>query len=82
MTYLEKMLVEDVLQRWPATMRAFLDHRMHCIGCPISCLHTVKDACREHAVDLGAFEADIRAVIKAGSNQHPAKPSDAQTAAH
>ena len=49
------MTVDEVMRRWPATIRAFLDHRMQCIGCPIAAFHTVDDACREHAVDRAAF---------------------------
>ena len=54
-------LVDDVMRRWPSTIRVFLDHRMRCIGCPIACFHTVDDACHEHQVDGGRFLADIRA---------------------
>jgi hybrid cluster-associated redox disulfide protein len=55
-------LVDDVLRRWPATVRIFLDYRMRCIGCPIGCFHTVDDACREHGADRARFLADLRAV--------------------
>jgi hybrid cluster-associated redox disulfide protein len=49
------LLVDDVMRRWPATMRVFLDFRFLCVGCPIGCFHTVEDACREHHADLSAF---------------------------
>jgi hybrid cluster-associated redox disulfide protein len=55
-------LVDDVMRCWPATIRVFLDHRMHCVGCPIACFHTVEDACREHGSDRARFLADLRAV--------------------
>ena len=55
-------LVDDIMRRWPATIRVFLDHKMHCVGCPIACFHTVDDACREHGVDRAGFLADLRAV--------------------
>lgn len=58
--------VDDVMRRWPMTIRAFLKHRMHCVGCPIACFHTVVDACREHGVDQAGFLADLRAVIAQG----------------
>lgn len=48
-------LVDTVMRRWPPTIRVFLDHRFHCVGCPIACFHTVEDACREHGADLAAF---------------------------
>jgi hybrid cluster-associated redox disulfide protein len=59
-------LVDDVMRRWPMTIRAFLNHRMHCVGCPIACFHTVADACREHGVDQAEFLADLKAIIAQG----------------
>ena len=56
-------LVDDVMRQYPATIRAFLDHRMNCPGCPIACFHTVADACREHHVKGEDFLADLRAVV-------------------
>lgn len=60
MTLDENMPLEEVMRRWPATIRVFLNYRMHCIGCPISCLHTARDAAREHGVELDRFLADLR----------------------
>jgi hybrid cluster-associated redox disulfide protein len=60
--------VDDVMQRWPATIRVFLNHRMRCVGCPIACFHTVDDACREHKVDQAAFLADLRAAAASEGN--------------
>ena len=55
-----KTPVDQVMRTWPGTIRAFLDHRMNCPGCPIACFHTVADACREHHVDSETFLADLR----------------------
>lgn len=55
-------LVDDVMRRWPATIRVFLDYRMRCVGCPIGCFHTIDDACREHGADRETFLADLRRV--------------------
>src|SRR6188508_1909479 len=52
------LLVDDVMRRWPATIRVFLDHKMRCIGCPIAAFHTVDDACHEHQVDRARVLAD------------------------
>jgi hybrid cluster-associated redox disulfide protein len=51
------MTVDEVMRRWPATIRVFLDHRMRCVGCPIASFHTIDDACREHGLDRTAFVA-------------------------
>lgn len=53
-------LVDDVMRRWPATIRVFLDFRMRCVGCPIGCFHDVDDACREHGADRDAFLRALR----------------------
>lgn len=55
-------LVDDIMRRWPGTLRSFLDHRMNCPGCPIACFHSVADACREHHVEVEAFLSDLRRV--------------------
>lgn len=59
-------LVDDVMRRWPATIRVFLKYRMHCVGCPITCFHTVSDACREHNVDQAEFLDELNASVEQG----------------
>lgn len=56
-------LVDDVMRRWPVTIRAFLDFRMRCVGCPIASFHTIDDACREHGVDRERFLAALRGQV-------------------
>lgn len=56
------LLVEDVMTRWPATIRVFLDFKLGCVGCPISSFHSVDDACREHGIDAGGFMAALRGI--------------------
>jgi hybrid cluster-associated redox disulfide protein len=64
-------LVDDVMRRWPATIRVFLDYRMRCVGCPIACFHTVDDACREHGADGVRFLADLRSAAARGLAAEP-----------
>jgi hybrid cluster-associated redox disulfide protein len=55
--------VDDVMSRWPATIRVFLDFRMSCVGCPIASFHSVDEACREHGVECDDFMAALRHAI-------------------
>jgi hybrid cluster-associated redox disulfide protein len=55
--------VDDIMRLWPQTIRVFLDHRMHCVGCPIGTFHNIADSCREHGVDRDAFTAELRRAI-------------------
>ncbi|KAA5595982.1 DUF1858 domain-containing protein [Blastochloris sulfoviridis] len=53
--------VAAVMDRAPATIRVFLDHRMQCVGCPIARFHSVEEACREHGLALAPVLAALDA---------------------
>jgi hybrid cluster-associated redox disulfide protein len=60
------MTVDEVMRRWPATIRVFLDFNMGCVGCPIAAFHSVDDACREHKADPGFLQALCAAAAASG----------------
>ena len=49
------MSIDDVVRRWPSTIRVFLDFRMRCVDCPIAAFHSIDEACAEHDPDAGVF---------------------------
>jgi hybrid cluster-associated redox disulfide protein len=57
--------LDELMTRWPETIRVFLDYRLLCVGCLIAPFHTVIDACREHGVDEQSFRADLHRAIGA-----------------
>ena len=59
------LMVDDVMRRWPSTIRVFLDFRMRCVGCPIATFHTVDEACDEHSIDPAALLSELRDTAKA-----------------
>jgi hybrid cluster-associated redox disulfide protein len=61
------LMVDDVMRRWPSTIRVFLDFRMRCVGCPIATFHSVDEACDEHSVDAAAFLSKLRDTAKAAA---------------
>jgi hybrid cluster-associated redox disulfide protein len=63
MSFSDYDLVDDVMRGWPATIRVFLEFRMHCVGCPIASFHTLDDAIREHGIDRGTFLEALGACI-------------------
>jgi len=54
--------VEQVMNRWPDSVRVFLDFRMNCVGCPIAAFHSVEEASREHEIDGQVLLARLRSV--------------------
>ena len=61
------LTVDDVMRRWPSTIRVFLDFRMRCVGCPVAAFHSVDEACDEHSVDPAAFLSKLRDTAKAAA---------------
>jgi hybrid cluster-associated redox disulfide protein len=60
------MPVDEIMRRWPATIRVFMHKRMLCVGCPIGTFHTVTEVCEEHALEETSFVAELRAAINGG----------------
>jgi hybrid cluster-associated redox disulfide protein len=58
------LTVDEVMQRWPSTIRIFLDFGMGCVGCPIATFHSIDDACREHRIDLEKFLERLHVVAQ------------------
>lgn len=59
------LMVDDVMRRWPSTIRVFLDFRMRRVGCPIATFHSVDEACSEYSVNAAAFLSKLRDTAKA-----------------
>lgn len=53
------MTVDEIMRRWPMTIKVMMRHRMLCIGCPIGIFHTVADACQAHRLDIESFSAEL-----------------------
>lgn len=66
--------VDEIMRRWPATIRVMMRNGMLCIGCPIGVFHTVPDACAAHALDEDAFVRELLEAIRstAASDEPPA----------
>ncbi len=58
--------VDEIMRRWPATIRVMMRHRFHCVGCPIGPFHTVSDACAAHGTDEEVFRSDLLQAIEIG----------------
>lgn len=61
--YHDDMSMDQIMRRWPATIRVVLAHDLLCVGCPIAPFHTAQDAVREHGIRGEEFLAALRAII-------------------
>lgn len=60
--------VEEVIRRWPAVARVFVQRRMHCVGCDIAPFETVTEACHIYGQPLAAVLAELREAAGASTN--------------
>lgn len=58
------MPVDEIMRRWPATIRVMIRHRMLCIGCPIGVFHTIADAAIAHSMEEEALSAELLAAMR------------------
>ena len=58
------MTVDEIMRRWPETIRVMIHNRMLCIGCPIGIFHTVADACDAHRIDVDAFSEELLSAMR------------------
>ena len=63
------MPVDEIMRRWPATIRVMIRHRMLCIGCPVGPFHTVADAAAAHALDEAGLMAELVSAIRLDSSK-------------
>lgn len=49
---LQSLSVDEIMRRWPQTVRLFLDWGMGCIGCPIGDFHRLDDAAEAHGYEF------------------------------
>lgn|GEM_PF-1005802 len=66
--------VDEIMRRWPATIRLMIRHRMLCIGCPFGIFHTVAEAAAAHEVDEAIFSGEMLTAMRSEP------PADIQSA--
>lgn len=69
---LSELTVGELLRRWPAAVRIFLDYKMNCPACPIAPFMTVDEAAGEYHVDAQALKRDIAEAVGRAAPHHAA----------
>ena len=76
------MPIDEIMRRWPATIRVLIRNQMLCIGCPIGIFHTVTDICDAHGVDQEAFSRELLAAMRGDASANaPSAVADGGIAA-
>lgn len=60
----KKMLVSEVIKKYPETVSLFLDSGLHCVGCSFAKNETIEEAAKVHQIDLEKFLKDLNKIIE------------------
>ena len=82
MTGLARLLVADVLSRWPQTAPVFLRRRLACVGCSLARFERIADVAASYSLDLDALTHDLQQAIEAGGEDAISDCAAGMTAAH
>ncbi len=55
--------VDELITRYPATVRVFVKHRMLCVGCEVARFESLAEACRIYRKPLEPLLADLRVAV-------------------
>jgi hybrid cluster-associated redox disulfide protein len=64
--------VDEIMRRWPATIKVVISNGMLCVGCPIGPFHTVAEASAAHRLDAHAVTDALLAAISGGGSRQSA----------
>jgi hybrid cluster-associated redox disulfide protein len=67
----DDMTMDEIMRRWPLTIRVVIRSGLLCVGCPIASFHTVADAAREHGLDEALLRSDLEAATSSGGLAAP-----------
>lgn len=58
------MKIEEVLKKYPDTLRVFTKHEFHCIGCAAASFESIEQGATAHGVNIDELMKDLNKVIK------------------
>jgi len=66
-----EMNVNEVVTRYPQTIKVFFSHGVQCTGCHIGRFHSISDSAREYGVELESLLNDLNDLNDASIAKDP-----------
>jgi len=60
---LGRMMITDVLERWPQVADVFHNHAMACVGCAVAPFYSITDAAMVYRLSTEQFVDEMLSVI-------------------
>ncbi len=63
MAITKDMTIQSVVEKNPETIRVFLEHGLHCIGCSVARFENIEQGAIAHGINVDALIQDLNAKI-------------------
>ena len=73
MAITKDMNIQEVVEKHPASVRVFLDHGLHCIGCAVARFENIEQGAMAHGIDVDALLSDLNAGEEGSGNSSGGK---------
>lgn len=58
-TITKKMLIGDIVKKYPSSIQVMLEHGLHCVGCHVATWETLEQGASSHGVDVDKLVKEL-----------------------
>lgn len=69
MTITKKMKINDVVQKYPQTVRVFLAHGLMCIGCAAARFEDIEQGALAHGIEVDKLIEDLNQAVSTATGE-------------
>lgn len=55
----KKMLIGDIIKKYPASVQIMLEHGLHCVGCHVATWETLEQGSSSHGIDADKLVKEL-----------------------
>jgi hybrid cluster-associated redox disulfide protein len=60
----EKTSIGECVEKHPETIKVFMDHGMHCMGCAVAHFENIGDGAKAHGIDVKKLVEDLNKAVE------------------
>ena len=66
MAITKDMTIQEVVENNPETIRVFLEHGLHCVGCSVARFENIEQGAMAHGIDIDNLMKDLNDKVASG----------------
>ncbi len=65
----KNMTFDEVLKKYPQTVKTFFQHGMHCFGCHLAVEETIEQGAMAHGVEVDKLIDDLNKAVESSAEE-------------